>query len=140
MNLRKYLGKHLKEIGINKFDNETSHFLKACKKFNVEELEETELLKLKNILEHGLKRNYQEAVNHYFETKYKNSEIWAKLFEIIEDPNEDFEFADNFRISDNSTIDEIVYYLVQFYGCCGSYDEKISLNNHNYRIGFNFGH
>jgi len=101
MNLRKYLGKHLKEIGINKFDNETSHFLKACKKFNVEELEETELLKLKNILEHGLKRNYQEAVNHYFETKYKNSEIWAKLFEIIEDPNEDFEFADNFRISDS---------------------------------------
>ena len=140
MNLRKYLGKYLKEIGVNKFDNETSHFLKACKRFDVESLKEEELLTLKNILEHGLKRNYQEAVNHYFETKYKNSEIWKKLFEIIEDENEDFEFADNFRISDGSPIDEIVYYLVQFYGCCGFYDEKIDLNNIDYKIGFNYGH
>lgn len=138
MNLRKYLGKHLKEIGIKKFDNETSHFLKACKKFEVENFEENDLLMLKSILEHGLKRSYQEAVNDYFYKKYKDSEIWKKLLEITE--NENFEFADNFRISDGSPIDEIVYYLVQFYGCCGFYDEKITIDEIEYKIGFNYGH
>lgn len=138
MKLNKYVGNYLKEQGITKFDFEIKNFLNACKKFSTEQLSDQDLITINNIVDKGTKRNFQEVVNHYFEKKYANTDVWNAIVKITEDG--DYEYADNFRINDGSPLDEIIYYMVAFYGCCGSYDEETVINKVTYKIGFNYGH
>lgn len=138
MKLSKYLGNYLKEQGVNNFDFDLKQFLSVCKNFSVDMFSKEELEHLKHVIEKGANRNFQEAVNNYFETKYENTDVWNTVIQITEE--DDYEYADNFRISDGSSIDTIIYKTAKIYGCCGFYDKHLSINNKDYKIGFNYGH
>ena len=64
-----------------------------------------------------------------------------KIFKIINKIAKDYEYADNFRYCQKGNPLQEYFYKKSFEsGCCGFYDENITLNNIEYKIGFNFGH
>ena len=64
-----------------------------------------------------------------------------KIFKIINKIAKDYEYADNFRYCQIGNPLQEYFYKKSFEsGCCGFYDENITLNNIEFKIGFNFGH
>lgn len=64
-----------------------------------------------------------------------------KIFKIINKIAKDYEYADNFRYCQKGNPLQEYFYNKSFLsGCCGFYDKNITLNNIEYKIGFNYGH
>lgn len=54
---------------------------------------------------------------------------------------QELEFADNFRIGvEDDPKSMFFYFMVESTGCCGYYEEKVTLNGVTYIIGCNYGH
>lgn len=51
-----------------------------------------------------------------------------------------YEYCDNFRVSNVSVLDEIIYHVQYTNGCCGGHDEDFIYEGITYKVGFNYGH
>jgi hypothetical protein len=76
----------------------------------------------------SLKKNY-----------YPDENIQLKL--LLDDASKDMQCVDNFRIAalDNRK-DMKRYRKMEKRGCCGSFDQEVTVNGRKFMIGFNYGH
>ena len=83
--------------------------------------------------------NQIEEIQSLVYSKEEQKIIFNKIKKIAN--KNKFEYADNFRYCQIGNPLQEYFYKKSFEsGCCGFYDENITLNNIEFKIGFNFGH
>ncbi len=67
-------------------------------------------------------------------------QLVARLVELFED-EEHFEYASHARVCDVDFMPEVVEYKrIAESGCCGEYEETLTIGTRTFRIGLNYGH
>lgn len=82
-------------------------------------------------------------INTLIEMIHDNHPEVSKLLnDFINDPNgEVYEYNDNYRLARIDDPFELAVYHYQVgNGCCGYYDDEISIDGVEFKIGFNYGH
>lgn len=76
-----------------------------------------------------------------YSDKNESKKIYNIINKIIEESNNYYEFADNFRFAQvGNKYQELIYQQLEQQGCCGYYDRIIDVDGIEYKIGFNYGH
>jgi len=138
MKLDKYIFNYARSIGENKPDVYFKMFAKHLSGFKVEDFTTDELNQICKIVGKGIEEDFYRPLQDYMYEKYKDTDVLTEL-KLIADSG-DYEFNDNFRISDGSPLDEALYFVTKATGCCGFYDAQIVIDDKVYKIGFNYGH
>ena len=138
MKLKKYLYNYAHSIGASSPNNNFKDFVRSLQNYKVEDFTEEELVSICNIVKKGLKSDFGVATYEYFESTYGDSKVLETLYAVAE--NGDYDYADNFRISDGSALEDALYFVAQFHGCCGYHDTTLNVDGKEYKVGFNYGH
>lgn len=86
---------------------------------------------------------FEELEKRYGTKEAAFLELEIARFWAIDDNNERFEYADNFRLARKGVRDdEARYEDIRREGCCGYFDTELgpSHGGHVYLYGFNYGH
>lgn len=110
MSLEKYLYQQN-----SKPDNVYRNILTVAKEYDVVDFTETEIENLNKIIT-DISEYYTFVEEH---SKNNYPEVLKELFEIIENSNGEYYYCDNFRISNGSKFDELIYTTQINSGCCG---------------------
>lgn len=134
MNVKKYLTNILPDTD----RNDMKKFLKVCEQYCTDQFTEEELDVISGLVLEMLKSNPQTVLVDF--TKNRYPAVFQDIFNSIINLDSEFEFVDNFRISNGSPFDELVYVATKDTGCCGYYDGELEVNGFKYKVGFNYGH
>lgn len=101
-----------------------------------------EKLNIKNRNDYDYFTNKIQNINNLvFSDKKESKKLYGIIRKIIEDSNDYYEYADNFRFAKvGDKYQEYLYKETQDSGCCGFYDRVIDVDGIQYNIGFNYGH
>lgn len=138
LNLKKYLYNYVHLLGVHSPDHIFKSFANSLSNYSVEDFSTEELKTIGGLIKKGLESNLGNATREWLETRYENSKVFEELIHIAH--TGDYEYADNFRISDGSTFEDALYQVSKHHGCCGFYDSTMVADGKTYKVGFNYGH
>lgn len=138
MNIKKYVFEYVKSLSIVKFDDSIKYFGNLCECVKDRELSEKEKERFNSIIKQGLETGFTSAIAEYFLNKYEDNVIEYVYREIVS--KDDYEYADTYRISDGSALENVLYDIYRASGCCGSFDSGVKYEGKYYKVGFNYGH
>lgn len=134
MNVKKYITNVLP----NTNRNDMKMFLNVCENYITDQFTEEELDVIGGLALEMLKSNPQTVLVEFTRNRYPV--VFQDIFNSIINLDTGFEFIDNFRISNGTPFDELVYFATKDTGCCGYYDGELEVDGVGYKVGFNYGH